>query len=154
MALPTSPSGTQSVTPDRAYGVMTTGLLNDNQRRHLVAALHLLEADIERLRQHRGLPQHVRNALEDVTRRACGLLAAFGLPKAQPLSESREVQAVASIWAIRVDDLRVRRLRAYGPVHPELEARLHPLIDELHGSLQRLRKLGGPDEAPEGERQP
>jgi hypothetical protein len=128
---------------------MTPSLLNENQRRHLASALHLLEADIERLQRHRGLSQDVRHALEDVMREARGLLAAFALPAARPLSGAREVQAVASIWSIRVDDLRVRRLRAYGPVHPDLEAHLQPLIDELHTSLRKLARAGEQAAEPE-----
>lgn len=46
--------------------------------------------------------------------------------------------AVAEVWAARVDDLRARRLRGYGAVHPDLAARLDPRIDELRRLLEAL----------------
>lgn len=117
---------------------MTDTILNDNQRRHVATALHLLELDVQRLRRRRGLTPELQSALHEVSRRARRLLDEFSLPPARPLSAPREVLAVASVWVVRVDDLRARRLRAYGPVAPGLEERLHPLIDELSGSLKNL----------------
>jgi hypothetical protein len=117
---------------------LTTQLLNDNQRRHVTTALHLLQADVRRLLQRGDLSQSARTALEAVARLVPRLQAAFDLPPVPSLSARREVQAVASVWAMRIDDLRTRRLRAYGRVHPGLQERLDPLVDELRTALLRV----------------
>lgn len=115
---------------------MTASLLTDDQRRHVGTVLRLLQNDIQRLQQDPGLTPDVREGMQKILQSADRLAAAFTLPLPPPESGAREVYLAVLVWAMRVDDLRVRGLRGYGPVHPELESCLHPLLDELQASLE------------------
>lgn len=123
---------------------MSVGLLTHNQERRLVTHLRLLLDDLDALAT---LPELSRSG--DAGRRVLGLLDetrsaarelrdALGLPGEQGTQPARRVVATAEVWAVRVEDLRARRLRAYGEVHPDLAATLDPRLDHLRRALVAL----------------
>lgn len=123
---------------------MSLGLLSHNQERRLVTHLRLLLDDLDALAT---LPELSRSG--EAGRRVLGLLdetraaarelrSALGLPEEQGAHHVRRVVATAEVWAVRMEDLRARRLRAYGEVHPDLGATLDPRLDQLRRALVAL----------------
>ena len=123
---------------------MSAGLLTHNQERRLATHLRLLLDDLDALA---ALPDLSRSG--EAGRRVVGLLDetraaarelrhALGLPEEQGTQPARRVVATAEVWAVRVEDLRARRLGAYGEVHPDLGATLDPRLDHLRRSLVAL----------------
>ena len=123
---------------------MSAGLLTHNQERRLATHLRLLLDDLDALA---ALPELSRSG--EVGRRVLGLLdetraaarelrSALGLPEEQGTQPARRVVATAEVWAVRVEDLRARRLGAYGEVHPDLGATLDPRLDQLRRALVAL----------------
>ena len=119
-------------------------LLTHNQERRLVTHLRLLLDDLDALTT---LPELGRTGeserkvlalLEEARSAARELRSALGLPDDQGMSPRRRVAAMAEVWAVRVEDLRARRLRAYGEVHPDLGATLDPRLDDLRRALVAL----------------
>lgn len=123
---------------------MSVGLLTHNQERRLATHLRLLLDDLDALA---ALPELSRSG--EAGRRVLGLLDetraaarelrnALGLPEEQGTQPARRVVATAEVWAVRVEDLRARRLGAYGEVHPDLGAALDPRLDHLRHALVAL----------------
>jgi hypothetical protein len=118
-------------------------LLTDNQQRRLGTHLRLLIDDLERLEElpelgTEGAAGRVRHLLEEARRAALGVRDRMALPPDRGPALHRRVAAAAEVWAVRVEDLRVSRLRAYGDVHPDLAATLDPLLDQLRRILLAL----------------
>lgn len=123
---------------------MTDTLLNDNQQRRLGTHLRLLTADLEALAECpelarpgdpydrlRGLVSAARGATDEVRE-------ALHLPTERGPSVKRRIAAVAEVWAVRLADLRARRLSGYGPVHPDLARQLDPRIEDVRRTLLDL----------------
>lgn len=123
---------------------MSVNLLTHNQERRLVTHLRLLLDDLDALAmlpelERAGEPgQEVLALLEDTRATARELRAALGLPEDRGTSAARRIAATAEVWAVRVEDLRARRLHAYGEVHPDLGALLDPRLDRLRLALVAL----------------
>lgn len=123
------------ISPGRSLIVSVT-LLNENQQRRLGTHLRLLTQDLEAIAE---VPDaRARGLIEQIHAAAEAIRADLALPVDRGPSLKRRVAAVAEVWAARVDDLRARRLRGYGAVHPELPSRLDPRIDELRRLLEAL----------------
>lgn len=123
---------------------MSAGLLTHNQERRLATHLRLLLDDLDALAT---LPELSRSG--EAGRRVLGLLDetraaarelrnALDLPEERGTQPARRVVATAEVWAVRVEDLRARRLAAYGEVHPALGATLDPRLDQLRRALVEL----------------
>ena len=133
---------------------MSMALLNDNQQRRLGTHLRLLISDLERLAESPELGRaapgfaQVREALTAARHGAEQLHLALALPVDRSPGLRRRVAAVAEVWAARMDDLRARRLAAYGPVHPDLADRLDPGVETVRGRLEALADVAAllPDE--------
>lgn len=123
---------------------MSMNLLNPNQQRRLGTHLRLLVSDLDTLEEvpelRRGGPEfaRVREALTNARHAARAIQSRLALPSEESPSLRRRVAAVAEVWAARVEDLRARRLAAYGTVHPELETSLDPGIEDLRRRLEHL----------------
>jgi len=123
---------------------MPVTLLNDNQQRRLATHLRLLASDLETLAQSAELKAagpasaRVREALAATREAADRLREALALPADRAPSLKRRIAAVAEVWAVRMEDLRARRLKSYGAVHPELAPRLDPGLDEVRRALKAL----------------
>jgi len=123
---------------------MSMNLLNANQQRRLGTHLRLLVSDLDTLSQAPGLGRdgpdfgRVREALARSRDAAQEIQSRLELPAEPSLSLRRRVAAVAEVWAARVEDLRARRLAAYGTVHPDLEKRLDPGLEDLGRRLDDL----------------
>lgn len=123
---------------------MSVGLLSHNQERRLVTHLRLLLDDLDALAMlpelsHSGeAGRRVLGLLDETRAAARELRSALGLPEEQGAHPGRRVVATAEVWAVRMDDLRARRLRAYGEVHPDLGATLDPRLDQLRRALVAL----------------
>lgn len=128
---------------------MSMTLLTANQQRRLATHLRLLLDDLAALADLPELAQagvagaHVRRLVEAARSEATDLRARLGLPPDRGPALARRVAATAEVWAVRVDDLRARRLRAYGEVHPDLAATLDPPLDALRGALVALADAAG-----------
>src|SRR5712692_9260814 len=124
--------------------LMSVSLLNDNQQRRLGTHLGLLASDLEALAEARDLARtepgyaRVREAIAAVRRAMDGLRDALVPPAERPPSLRRRLAAVAEVWAARVEDLRARRLKGYGAVHPELARVLDPRVEQLRRLLEVL----------------
>jgi hypothetical protein len=133
---------------------MSVSLLNDNQQRRLGTHLRLLASDLETLAESPELQRdgaafaRVRDAIAAVRRAADEMRAALALPADQAPSLRRRVAAVAEVWAARIEDLRARRLRGYGAVHPELAGRLDPRVEAVRQRLEILADAAA--ELPDG----
>lgn len=125
---------------------MAVSLLNEQQRRRLATHLGLLVSDLDALARAPELGRdgaahsELKDAIATTRRAADAMRATLGLAPDRAPSFARRVAAMAEVWAARIEDLRARRLKAYGPVHPELAAALDPGLDEV---LKRLGALGG-----------
>lgn len=123
---------------------MIMNLLTHNQQRRLSTHLRLLLddltalADLPELAQAGGAGEHVRRLVDVARGEASALRDRLGLPPERGPALARRVAATAEVWAVRVEDLRARRLRAYGDVHPDLAAMLDPPLDELRRALVAL----------------
>lgn len=134
---------------------MPVALLNDNQQRRLGTHLRLLISDLERLGESPELGRQapvfaqVREALTAARHAAEQLQLALALPVDRSPGLRRRVAAVAEVWAARMDDLRARRLAAYGPVHPDLAGRLDPGVETVRRRLEALADVAAllPDDA-------
>jgi hypothetical protein len=133
----------------------SVSLLNEQQRRRLATHLGLLVSDLEALARTPELGREgsayaeLKDAIATTRRAADTVRATLGLAPDRAPSFARRVAAVAEVWVARIEDLRARRLKGYGPVHPDLAATLDPGIDEV---LRRLGVLGAAARSvPEGE---
>lgn len=123
---------------------MGVNLLNDNQRRRLGTHLRLLVSDLDTLARSPELARDaaaltmVRDAIAAAREAAERLRTTLALPPDRSPSIARRVAAVAEVWAARIEDLRARRLGGYGPVHPDLAARLDPGVELVRQSLEAL----------------
>ncbi len=119
-------------------------LLNDNQQRRLGTHLRLLISDLDTIAASPELTRdgpafaRVRDAIGATRRAAEEMRAALALPLDHGPSLKRRVAAVAEVWAARIEDLRARRLRGYGPVHPELAQRLDRRVEDVRRRLEVL----------------
>ncbi|HXF95160.1 MAG TPA: hypothetical protein VNI61_03550 [Gemmatimonadales bacterium] len=124
---------------------MTANLLNDHQGRRLATHLSLLLDDLDaiarlpELAPGRPGADRLRASLAAVRAAVGDIRSSLALPGDVRPSLKRRVAAVAEVWAARVEDLRARRLKSYGDVHPDLPRVLDPLLDRL---LQALEALG------------
>lgn len=131
---------------------MTVSLLSDNQQRRLGTHLRLLLddlaglSDLPALRRH----PHLRQLVQEATQAAEELRDELELPVEHGPSLRRRVAATAEVWAVRVEDLRAQRLRAYGPVNPELAGVLDPQLERMRRVLVALADAAG--ELPETDR--
>ncbi len=123
---------------------MPVTLLNDNQERRLATHLRLLASDLETLAQSAELQTtgppyaRVREAIAAAHQAAERMRETLALPADRAPSLKRRIAAVAEVWAVRMEDLRARRLKSYGAVHPELAPRLDPRVDEVRRALEAL----------------
>ena len=123
---------------------MPVTLLNENQERRLATHLRLLASDLETLAQSAELKAagpayaRVREAIAAAHEAADRLRETLALPADRAPRLKRRVAAVAEVWAVRMEDLRARRLKSYGAVHPELAPRLDPRVDEVRRALEAL----------------
>ena len=123
-------------------------LLNANQQRRLGTHLRLLADDLDALTQLPELSQpgapyaRVRELAAAVHATVGEMRRALALSPDRSPALSRRVAAVAGVWAARVDDLRARRLKSSGAVHPDLAAVLDPRIERLRGLLEALADAG------------
>jgi hypothetical protein len=122
---------------------MSQSLLTENQRRHVMTYVHLLQEDLAQVkvldfwqRLPPGDPLH--HAMAGVDEALGRLAATFELPPRAPMDGRRRVGAVANIWASRIPELRAGRLRGYGAVHPKLAGQLDPLVEDLTRRLFML----------------
>ncbi|HMA44833.1 MAG TPA: hypothetical protein VKO86_12480 [Gemmatimonadales bacterium] len=128
---------------------MSTSLLTRNQERRLVTHLRLLLDDLDALAtlpelERAGQPGgRVRDLVDEARAAARALRAKLGLPEDRGTALARRVGATAEVWAVRVEDLRARRLRAYGDVHPDLAPTLDPPLDQLRRALVALAEAAG-----------
>ncbi len=126
---------------------MCVTLLNDNQQRRLGTHLRLLISDLDTLADSpelgREAPEfaRVREVLTTARRAAEQLQLALALPLDRSPGLRRRVAAVAEVWAARMDDLRARRLAAYGPVHPDLAGQLDPGVETVRRRLEALAEV-------------
>jgi hypothetical protein len=134
---------------------MCVSLLNEQQRRRLATHLGLLVSDLDALARAPELGREgaayaaLKDAIAATRRAADAMRAMLGLAPDRAPSFARRVAAVADVWSARIEDLRARRLKAYGPVHADLAPILDPGLDEV---LRRLEALGGAARTvPEGE---
>jgi hypothetical protein len=123
---------------------MARALLNDDQQRRIGTHLDLLTADLtvlERLPelQQPGTPYEAIHVLmAEIRRRADAMRRALDLPPDAAPDLKRRVAAIAGAWAAHLEDLRVKGLRAYGAVNPDLALQLDP---HLNGLLELLYQL-------------
>jgi hypothetical protein len=121
---------------------MTETLLTDDQQRRVATHLRLLVEDLDALAEDRQLaraePASVLELVERIRTAAERWRGELGLTADRTPGLRRRVAAVAEIWAMRVEDLKARRLGGYGTVHPSLERQLDPRVEELRGLLIAL----------------
>jgi hypothetical protein len=127
---------------------VSMSLLSENQQRRLGTHLRLLLDDLDRLEEMPGLGTagaagQVRRLIEEAREAAGAVRDGMRLPPDRGPTLRRRVAAAAEVWAVRVEDLRVSRLKAYGDVHPGLAARLDPLLDRLRQILLALADAAG-----------
>ena len=129
--------------PERATA---EGLLNENQRRRVLTHLRLLREDLENVMRLPALAadtpagRRIGAVVGRIEAEIRTLRVTFGLRDDEPPLLRRHVAAIAEVWWSRVEDLRARRLKAYGEVHPELSAALDPHIERLEDLLLVLAR--------------
>lgn len=127
--------------PDRAP---TSRLLNENQRRRVITHLRLLREDLENMLRLPGLApdtpagREIGEVVGRIEAEIRGLRVAFGLRDDEKPLLRRHVAAIAEVWWARVEDLRARRLKGHGDVHPGLSAALDPHVQRLEDLLLEL----------------
>src|SRR6266704_663013 len=98
---------------------MPVTLLNDNQERRLATHLRLLASDLETLAQSAELQTtgppyaRVREAIAAAHQAAERMRETLALPADRAPSLKRRIAAVAEVWAVRMEDLRARRLKSW-----------------------------------------
>lgn len=130
---------------------MVTRLLNADQERRLATHLGLLLADLDALIRLPELMregpdyERVRSSLRTTRAAVEHVREDLALPVDTRPALKRRVGAVAEVWAARVEDLRSRRLMAYGDVHPDLTrvldlhvARVRRALEVLAGAVTTL----------------
>jgi hypothetical protein len=121
-------------------------LLNENQRRRVLTHLRLLREDLENVMRLPALApdtpagRRIGEVVGRIEAEIRALRVTFGLREDEPPLLRRHVAAIAEVWWSRVEDLRARRLKAYGEVHPELSAVLDPHVERLEDLLLDLAK--------------
>jgi len=113
-------------------------LLNDNQRRHLAAFLHLLLRDLANLRAGPGLAKPICDSIDAVAASARAIVQALELTLPPEREIGHRVRVVAEVWGMRAHDIRAGQLKSYGAVHPDLGERLDPLVTVLQARLRDL----------------
>jgi hypothetical protein len=123
---------------------MSESWLNANQRRRLGTHLQLLQHDLAALIQAPGLRRpgtpfdRIRDIVAQVDAEIAAVRREFAIVDDRGPSLRRQAGAVAEVWSARVEDLRARRLRGGGEVHPRLGPLLDPHIDRLGVLLSAL----------------
>lgn len=137
---------------------LTTDLLTDGQRRHLIASLQQVAAslvEIESLAYSNGapagwplakatydLPNEFGAAIEPHLTQAraqvADLVATLEL-QAPEHSARRAVQALVVSSLVVLEDTETRKLHGYGTVHPALADLLDPALSRIH---QKVRAIG------------
>ena len=121
-------------------------LLNENQRRRIFTHLRLLREDLENLLRLPALApdtpagRRVGEVIGRIEAEIRALRVAFGMREDEKPLLRRHVAAIAEVWWARVEDLRARRLKAYGEVHPNLPAALDPHVERLEDLLLDLAR--------------
>ena len=129
--------------------VSTARLLNENQRRRVVTHLRLLREDLENVMRLPALAadtpagREIGDVVGRIEAEIRALRAAFGVRDPEKPLLRRHVAAIAEVWWSRVEDLRARRLKSYGPVDPGLPAALDPYVDRLEALLLELADAAG-----------
>lgn len=117
---------------------MTDTLFNDNQRRHVATHLNLLAADLAQVKEYEIVRGPLRESFAAVDAALQRTLRELSVAPARESDPTHRVRVVAEVWAMRLHDLHAVALRGYGAVHPDLAARLDPLIDEIQLRLREL----------------
>ena len=123
---------------------MASGLLNDNQARHITAVLGLLLDDLSELAA--GLPPEpwadaARAQIHDAGARTGQLLKRLGLTAAERARPRQRLLAYTGVWLSRLHDLRAGHLAGYGEVADGLAAALNPGLDQISRALDHLGRL-------------
>lgn len=122
------------------------GLLNENQRRRVVTHLRLLREDLENIMRLPALApdtpagRRIGDVVGRIEAEIRALRVTFGLREDEKPLLHRHVAAIAEVWWSRVEDLRARRLKSYGEVHPDLPAALDPHVERLEDLLLDLAR--------------
>jgi hypothetical protein len=126
---------------------MTSALLNPNQGRRVSTHLRLLLEDLDEIAAWPELSRggepydSIRAGVASIRGEVAALRAALDLPSDTPPPLRRRVMATAEVWAIGMEDLQSRHLKAYGRLHPDLGRVLDPALAELTRHLRRLANL-------------
>lgn len=132
---------------------MAEPLLNANQRRRIGTHLRLLKEDLADVASwpemaRPGEPyEAIRERLAALLAAVEELRAALALPADRSVPLRRRVMATAEVWATSAEDIKARRLRGYGSVHPDLGGVLDARVEGLIRQLRALADLadGLPD---------
>ena len=133
---------------------MPRTLLNEDQQRRVGTHLSLLASDLaafDRLPElaHRGSPyDEIHALLAQLRDRTEHMRVALGLPADHAPNIKHRLAALAGVWSAHLEDLRARRLRAYGHVNPDLAPHLDPHLDSILDLLHHIERAA--DELPEG----
>jgi hypothetical protein len=139
---------------------LETTLLTEGQRRHLTTILAQIENHLHEIvalttGARSPAPRLLRNVVHDLPRSfgeatsadisaahrtMAELVGTFDLGAA-PVSTRQAVQALVAHALVIVEDAASRRLRSYGPVHPDLPPLLDPLLGRLHGQFLSLARI-------------
>jgi hypothetical protein len=132
--------------------------LNKSQRRHLAATLDRVDrtfADLEALPSLTPTPRLLRPQRMDVPADRVGHLAEFASGARRMLAEGidalelpvdedsahRRLSAQLSTSLVLLYDAGSRGMRAYGPVHPDIELYLDPWLADLRERVKALLAL-------------
>ena len=126
---------------------MSESLLNANQRRRLATHLRMLREDLEEVAgwpemARPGAPYDgIRDRIAELLAAVEELRAALALPLDRAVPLRRRVMATAEVWATTAEDLKARRLRGYGEVHPGLAGVLDGRVDQIVRQLRAIADL-------------
>jgi hypothetical protein len=132
--------------PDPSKTAPARELLNENQRRRVATHLRLLREDLEDVMRLPPLApdtaagRRIGEVVGRIEAEMRALRAQFGIADEGPGLLRRHVAAIAEVWWSRVEDLRARRLKAHGEVHPGLSAALDPHVERLEALLLELAR--------------